>query len=179
MSLGGGERPGEAWRRRLRERLLERLQDDERLVAEGRMRGFGYIMVTDRRLLWMERERVLSLPFDGVVVAQEIFEETHRFRLRLHHEPIDRQWGPVLPWDFPQHIRRLRQRKTWNRTTELRFSRANAAAAVAIRRMLTGAETHFLPPIVRPHRREEHVAILRPPRPFGAWWHRRRHSGVQ
>jgi hypothetical protein len=141
------------------------------------MRDLGYVLVTDRRLLWTEGRRLLSLPFELILRAQEIFEETHRYRLRLLHEPIERERDPAFPWDLPQHVRRFRQRHRWNRLTDLPFSRANTAAAVAIRRALDRTKVPLLPHVVRPHRRDQQVRYLVRVSPLRSWWHRRRLPG--
>jgi hypothetical protein len=138
--------------------------------------GGGYVAVTDRRLIWTEWRGSVSLSFEQMLRAQEIFEETHRYRLRFLHEPIDRPRDAPLPWDLPHHFRRLRQRKTWNRRTELRFSRANTDAAEAIRRALVEAGVTLLEPVVRPHRRHVSDRTLYRIRPIRAWWDRRRFS---
>ena len=146
-------------------------------MAEGRVIQ-GYVVVTDRRLIWTEGRRFLSLPFDRAVRAQQIFEETHRYRLTLTHEPIDRERDAALPWDIPRHLGRLRARKTWNRVTQFRFSRADTEAAEALRRALSRAGVPFAPAVVRPHHREQGVAYLQRMGSIRAWWYRRRFSGL-
>jgi hypothetical protein len=167
-----GESPAEARRRWVRERFLERLSEDERVLAEGRMRDHRYIVVTDRRMIWNEGGQVLMLPVQRITRAQEIFEETHRYRLRLLHEPINREHERALPWDLPRHVRRFRQRRMWSRLTDLTFSRPDTKAVVAIRQALSGAKVPFLSPVVRPHHRDKGYKVLVRMSPIWAWWHR-------
>jgi hypothetical protein len=43
----------------------------------------------------------VSLPFGAILLAEQTIEETHRYRLTLHHRPIDRPRDKESPWDLP------------------------------------------------------------------------------
>jgi hypothetical protein len=160
-------------------RVRAQREPDERVVAEGRLRRGGYIVVTDRRLIWTVGREVESLALSQILRAQEIFEESHRYRLRLFHEPIDRQRDVPLPWDLPRHLRRWTRRKTWNRTTNLPFSRADTEAAEAIRHGLARTGVIMLESIRRPHTRDEADTTLYRIGPIRSWWYRRRLRGAE
>jgi hypothetical protein len=128
-------------------------------------------------LIWTEGPRFLSLPFERITGAQEIFEESHRYRLRLLHEPIEREQDAVLPWDIPRHVRRFRHRRR-SRATDIPFSRVGTGVAVAIRQALAEADVTFLPRLVRAHRRDA-GRTLYPPGPIRTWWYRRRLRGSE
>jgi hypothetical protein len=153
---------------------LSQLDEDERLLAEGLLRGGSYIMVTPDRILWMRREGLVSLRFDQVHGMEEILEHTHRYRLQLRHEPIELPpERPPLPWDLPAHLRQAERRRREAVETDLPFSRRDTAAAIAIREQLLarfGDEALARPPTVLPHRREKTGGYLYRVRRPRAWW---------
>jgi hypothetical protein len=132
--------------------LLERIEPDERILAQGRafephgdevelsqlISGPGCaVLVTQRRTLWVGRgdpRWVRTLPF-AVVRSYVELTQAHRYALALDHEDLDRlQWVPAhrfLAW-------------SWGNAEELRpagrsvlgFSRRDTAAARAIRTQL-------------------------------------------
>ena len=134
------------------ERFLAELDADEVVLAYGKQRdSWDYLLVTPRRIITKELNRFVSLPFDMIVWAEQMIEETHRYRLTLHHRPIDRPRDKALPWDLPRHWRRFRARHRWNRESVLRFSRQNTVAAEAIRRELNRRGSPLGPLVVKPH----------------------------
>jgi hypothetical protein len=178
MSPRREELPGIVQQRRLRRRFLDELEEGEQLLAEGRMRGWPYVVVTPDRIVFDKREGRVSLRFDRIIGVQEIVEETHRYRLRLLHEPIvlppER---PPLPWDLPAHLSRWERRRRDAVETELRFSRRDTKAAQAIRDQLRrwlGEEALARSPTVRPHVRQKQVKYLVRVGRLRAWWLRRR-----
>jgi hypothetical protein len=145
-------------RDRERWRLLRLLEPDEQVKGEGAtIPGKQLLLVTSRRLVIGAPGGILSIPFDHVTGAREEVFDTHRYRLRLQHQPITvpPEQRP-LPWDLPAHIRQIRRRSRLKRETVLEFSRRETIAADAIRRQLLarlGEEAFADPPIVWPHRR--------------------------
>jgi hypothetical protein len=145
-------------RDRKRRRLLRLLDPDEQVEGEGTtIPGKKLLLVTSRRLVIEAPRGILSLPFDHVTGAREEVFDTHRYRLRLEHQPIGLppEKRP-LPWDLPAHISRMRRRRRQKRETVLEFSRRETLAAAAIRRQLVarlGEEAFADQPIVWPHRR--------------------------
>jgi hypothetical protein len=156
-------------RDRKRRRLLRLLNPDEQLEGEGAtIPGKELLLVTPRRLVIEAPGGVLSIPFDHVTGAREEVFDTHRYRLRLEHQPIGvpPEKRP-LPWDLPAHINRMRRRRRQKRETVLEFSRRETVAAAAIRRQLVarlGEEVFADPPIVWPHRRALSRVLLADPR---------------
>lgn len=168
-----------AWvtrRRRRRERFVARvLREGEEVLAEGTLRDWSYLLVTRHRIVWEEGLRSVTLPFDAILWAEPMVEETHRYRLTLHHRPIDRPRDKALPWDLPRHWRRFRARHRWNRESVLQFSRQNTVAAETIRRELARRGIPMGPLVVRPHVHDDRsVAYLHHPgvrglRPMKRW----------
>jgi hypothetical protein len=159
-------------RRRRRAHYLAQLEEGEAVLAEGAMRhALDYLMVTSRRIIWREDASFVSLPFDVIQRAEQVVEQTHRYALRLIHEPIDRPRHRPLPWDLPHQWRIFRERHRWNRESVLRFSRQNTVAATAIREELTRRSIPLGPIVVRPHRRKD--GTLYRVGPVRAWWMRR------
>jgi hypothetical protein len=152
--------------------LLERVEPDERVLAQGRafephgdeldlsqlISGPGCaVLVTQRRALWVGRgdpRWVRNLPFAAVRSWVEL-TQAHRYALALDHEDLDRmRWAPahrLLGW-------------SWGNAEEVRpagrsvlgFSRRDTAAARAIRTRLQAGGIPAGQPRSLPNRRRRH-----------------------
>jgi hypothetical protein len=152
--------------------LLERVEPDERVLAQGRafephgeeldlsqlISGPGCaVLVTERRALWVGRgdpRWVRDLPF-AVVRSWVELTQAHRYALALDHEDLDRmRWVPAhrfLGW-------------SWGNAEEVRpagrsvlgFSRRDTAAAGAIRIQLRAGGIPAGRPRSLPRRQRRH-----------------------
>lgn len=126
--------PGVVYRERVRALLTGNVPDGEPIVAEGRTAQGPYLVVTPERLLLAPGTggAVEAIRFQTVAKLYEV-PSGHSTTLVLVHDPLPRRRPWPLPWDIPQWIRWWRTGDRWRTETVLRFNRADAKAAVAIR----------------------------------------------
>jgi len=130
--------------------FMARLETGEQAVAKGTCYdvteqgdgtgvGLCQMIVTDRRVLWtpaIDFTFLASLPLVDIETASETTVDTHRYVIRLSHEPLDRpRHAPahnllLFEWGNKVVVRRFR-------TTGFRFSRRDTAAAKAMRAELS------------------------------------------
>lgn len=128
---------------RCRSVLSAALLKDEMVIAEGRANerhagsGYLYLVVTNDRILWTDYvtpARISALAFADVTAFREEYE-SHRYFLRMRHEPVRRlerapkhrvlwfEWGNTM---------QLQE----GRETHFLFSRRDTRAARTIRERL-------------------------------------------
>jgi hypothetical protein len=160
--------------------LLEQVEPDERVLAQGRafephgdevdlgqlIGGPGCaLVVTQRRALWVGRDDprwVRNLPF-AVVRSWVELTQAHRYALVLDHRELDRvRWAPAhrflgWSWGDAEEVRPAGR-------SVLGFSRRDTAAARAVRARLQAAGVPAGPPRSQPTRHRRHqvpYALLR------------------
>jgi hypothetical protein len=127
--------------------IRSRLEPSEEVLATGRCeditdRGdissggatWTYVMVTNRRLLWVTRSKPgfeAALDLDDVTAVAEQ-TKAHRYAITVHHPPLRRlHWVPahrflMFRWGNAEKVGEFRR-------TRLAFSRADTVAAHALR----------------------------------------------
>lgn len=109
----------------------------EEVIAHGTA-SYVPVVVTHSRLMRAGHDDVVAVPFDSVVDC-ESWLDTHRWAIRLRHEPIDPHLPPsgITQW-WRWHDRRKRREEIERRSREtvLTFSSERTAAALALQERL-------------------------------------------
>lgn len=143
--------------------LLEAVTEDEAVRAVGKA-TYEPIVVTGHRVMRAGYRSIVSIPFEQVVRVEHWTHHTHRWSVRLIHEPIDPRARPCDAhqwWRFHDRWRYRRDVARRWRETVFHFSDQHTAAADAMREELERAIVPFEEVETRPHRRPRTVPLRR------------------
>lgn len=143
--------------------LLEAVTEGEAVRAVGKA-TYAPIVITDRRVIRAGHRSVVSIPFERVMRVEHWTHHTHRWSVRLIHEPIDPRPPPSDAhqwWRFHDRWKYRREVARRWRETVFHFSGERTEAADAMREELARANVPFDELETGPHRRPRRVPLRR------------------